>query len=43
MDLMTKKYSERLKYEYVGVQPEEILDMENESDWIKIIEKKLSE
>ncbi|MBY0486434.1 MAG: hypothetical protein K2P85_04500 [Flavobacteriaceae bacterium] len=41
--ITTKKYSERLKYEYVGVQPEEILDKENESDWIKIIEKKLSE
>lgn len=41
--ITTKKYSERLKYEYVGVKPEIILAKENEEDWIKIIQQKLNE
>jgi hypothetical protein len=41
--ITTKKYSDRLKYEFIGVQPEFILDKEKESEWIKIIEKKLNE
>lgn len=41
--ITTKKYSDRLKYEFIGVQPEFILEKEKESEWIKIIEKKLNE
>jgi hypothetical protein len=41
--ITTKKYSSRLKYEFLGVQPEFILEKEKESDWIKIIEQKLNE
>ena len=41
--LTTKMYSDRLKYEFIGVQPEFILEKDKESDWIKIIEKKLNE
>lgn len=39
----TKKYTERLQYEFVGVQPEFLLNNENESEWLKIVEKKLDE
>lgn len=41
--ITTKKYSDRLKYEFTGIKPEFILEKEKESDWIKIIEKKMNE
>ena len=39
----TKKYSDRLKYEFIGIQPEFILEKEKESDWINIIKMKLND
>jgi hypothetical protein len=39
----TKKYPERIKYEYIGVTPEIILDKENESEWINIVDRKLDD
>jgi hypothetical protein len=38
----TKKYPDRLKYEYVGIKPEIILEKENESEWINIIQEMLN-
>lgn len=39
----TKRYDDRLKYEYIGVAPEYVLSKDEESDWISVIEKELDE